>query len=253
MQRVPLGSTYPAVSTYGAPPAATQAPYTQAPSLVLSIPPPPPFTTTVPPASTSSIQVPSLIRPMQFSFRAGPMTGAESRMEAPPLQTRELEKEMQHLDQIQSIAATPEGMEIQIQEIVEEHRALKKDLEDIKAQINENFEELEELRHVAMRAKEVMERQHRGPPGYHHGPPPPGYPHPGPPGYPQGGPPPPQQAPPPRQAPPPQAKEPPSAPKPQTKGALGNLGHAEDPYATISSHVSYAASMVSNTYSKWRS
>merc|ERR1712048_657005 len=56
-------------------------------------------------------------------------------------------------------------MELQIQELVTEQRCLKKDLEDIKAQINENFTELEYLRRVAHEAREKA--FHHRPPALH--------------------------------------------------------------------------------------
>eukprot|EP00929_Paragymnodinium_shiwhaense_P055253 TRINITY_DN27694_c0_g1_i1.p1 TRINITY_DN27694_c0_g1~~TRINITY_DN27694_c0_g1_i1.p1 ORF type:complete len:287 (+),score=67.94 TRINITY_DN27694_c0_g1_i1:99-959(+) len=58
-------------------------------------------------------------------------------------------KDMQRLDHIANTVATATGMEQQIQELVEGQREFTREIEQIKAQINQNFAELDDLRRVA--------------------------------------------------------------------------------------------------------
>eukprot|EP00929_Paragymnodinium_shiwhaense_P004428 TRINITY_DN105360_c0_g1_i1.p1 TRINITY_DN105360_c0_g1~~TRINITY_DN105360_c0_g1_i1.p1 ORF type:complete len:224 (+),score=39.62 TRINITY_DN105360_c0_g1_i1:212-883(+) len=60
-----------------------------------------------------------------------------------------LAEELGQLDEVANMTGdTPEVMERQIQELVEGQRAIRKELEAVKAQINENYTHLEELRRV---------------------------------------------------------------------------------------------------------
>jgi len=164
-----------------------------------------------PPVYTNSFQTQTspvttqLWQPMQFDFYSSPNGAApptrtlepeappppQIRAATPDLSTVDmmLQKEEEHLDQIANISATPSGMELQIQELVENQRAIREHINAIKSQVNENFQELEELRRVAGFARDYIDQHggHGHPPPGGHGHPPPGY-H-GPPGH-NGGPPP---------------------------------------------------------------
>lgn len=112
------------------------------------------------------------LQPFNFEFGANTAPQAtrgmsmerEKPAEQVPFSDPVLEKDMAKLDQIANMKATPQGMEIQIQELVAEQRSLKNDLEDIKAQINENFTELEYLKNVADMARHHMTQPRGLPP-----------------------------------------------------------------------------------------
>lgn len=67
-----------------------------------------------------------------------------------------LERELDHLDQVAHIQPTSDGMEQQIQQLVEGQRHILMELEKLKECINDNAVEVQDLQRVAGHAKEYM-------------------------------------------------------------------------------------------------
>jgi hypothetical protein len=65
---------------------------------------------------------------------------------------------LQKLDEIAHMNASPEGMELQIQELVDTQRSIRKDFRKIQQQVNDNFAELEGLREVAGHMHDFMHK-----------------------------------------------------------------------------------------------
>lgn len=65
---------------------------------------------------------------------------------------------LQKLDEIAHMNASPEGLELQIQELVDTQRSIRKDFKKIQMQVNDNFAELEGLREVAGNMHDFMHK-----------------------------------------------------------------------------------------------
>jgi len=251
---IPMASGHhpPGPGTYGAPSPYAPSPY-GAPSPQYGAPQnlgttysaQPPNYSAAPPGAPS---FPQLGQPGPFVFKSEPSFSQQPAYGAPPYDPAQQtygapDPYQDPYAQPQSAAPmAPSGMENQIQGLVEGQREFKKEIEEIKTQINDHFAELEDLKRVAEHARAVYAQR--------------------PPQQTYAAPPPQQQAPPTYAAPAPTPKAAPSAPPgnlgygdPKTPAeAFGQLGgHLSNAHGAAHSAMKGHASSAFDTYSKWRS
>lgn len=155
-----LGTTYPTTMSYAAPAAPTSY-ITTAPTSYALSPPANILPGILPPASILPTTSPAPMSPMEsdaptkgYTKDIVPKSMAyDKHYEAPQAAANSLvieqniERVDEQLDQIQNMGET--GMDIQIQELVDNQKRIKKSLWKIKTQVNDNFKELEDLRAIA--------------------------------------------------------------------------------------------------------